>query len=150
MDFCGPLRGSSRPETVRGGIGLVISTLESVEWCCTDCPENGVVTGTLKHPPRLRKRSQICLRFRQTCDQWGDGQGGMCLKFRQWQRGLRTYSIWFRNSSRTLQLRPNADPHSHVRSWRRRLAAPGGSRGFLRSPAWLESAGDCVEVAFVS
>ena len=29
----------------RGRIRIVSSTLESIEWCCTHCPENGVITG---------------------------------------------------------------------------------------------------------
>ncbi len=37
----------------RGRIRIVISTLESVEWCCTDCPENGVITGHVETPSDL-------------------------------------------------------------------------------------------------
>lgn len=29
----------------RGRIRIVSSTPESIEWCCTHCPENGVITG---------------------------------------------------------------------------------------------------------
>lgn len=37
----------------RGRIRIVSCTLESIEWCCTDCPENGVITGHVGTPSDL-------------------------------------------------------------------------------------------------
>ena len=37
----------------RGRIRITSSTIERVEWCCTDCPENGVITGHVGTPSDL-------------------------------------------------------------------------------------------------
>jgi hypothetical protein len=39
----------------RGHIRILSATLESIEWCCADCPENGVITGYVGTPSDLSR-----------------------------------------------------------------------------------------------
>lgn len=39
----------------RGRIRILSATLESIEWCCSDCPENGVITGYVGTPSDLSR-----------------------------------------------------------------------------------------------
>ena len=39
----------------RGRIRILSATRESIEWCCSDCPENGVITGYARTPSYLSR-----------------------------------------------------------------------------------------------
>jgi len=41
----------------RGHIRILSATFESIEWCCADCPENGVITGYVGTPLDLSRHA---------------------------------------------------------------------------------------------
>ncbi len=43
----------------RGRIRIISSTLESIEWCCTECPDNGLITGHVGTPSDLSEYAPI-------------------------------------------------------------------------------------------
>ncbi len=43
----------------RGRIRIINSTLESIEWCCTECPDNGLITGHVGTPSDLSEYAPI-------------------------------------------------------------------------------------------